>query len=1086
MRKLVEHFVRYPSLANIVIAFTLIAGLASLFNTKKSFFPSRNPRNITIQVAYPGASPEEMEEGVTLKIEEAIYSIVGIDEITSTSSENSATVLIETLKGYDIDEVYTEIKNAIDRINSFPVSMEKPIIFKEKPQSTAQWVAVYGSVDLYTLKKFSEEIEEDLRATGVISQIEISGYNDREISIEVTEENLSRYQLTFDQVANAVRFNNRDISAGSIKASDEEILIRSNAKQTEAERIGEIVLRSDTNGNKLLLRDVADIKEKWADIPNKATYNGKQSVWIEVRKLETEDLEEISSIVENYVQEFNESHDSVQMAVSYNFLDMLQQRLDMLVDNGAIGLLLVMISLGLFLSLRLSAWVAWGIPSSFLGLFIVGTFVGLTINMISLFGMILVIGILVDDGIVIAENIYTHFERHHNPAKAAIEGTMEVLPAVFTSVTTTIVAFTPLLLLTGGFEFLKDMAVVVIVCLAFSLLEAFFVLPAHLASRKVLSIKTKGTLSHKIRSRINGFIDRVKNNVYGRMLQFTMKYRIVSAAVVIASFLIVGGLMGGGFIKSTFFPNIPFDAFSVNIAFKPGTREQKVEEYIKRFDKAVWEVNEDLKKKYDDPEDYVTTTFSTVGSTMDGQESGSHAGGLQVFYRELDDTPINSYELLDLVREKIGKVPEAEKFNVGGGDNRFGKPVAIRLKGRNIEELNEAKNFLKKELENISDLRDIQDNVALGRREVMFELSPEAYFLGFTHNDITKQVRQGYFGEEVQRLQKGKDEVRVWVRYPKSNRANMGQLEDMKIKGEDGKQYPLSEFTTYTIERGIAGIKHFNTIRTVTVDAELIDPYAEVPPIITNIQKDIIPKLTASYPGIKIDFGGQSEESQKSQAEIGLYFGGAFILIFFIIMVTFKSFYQGILIMMMIPLGWMGAAIGHGIEGIAVSLLSAWGMIALSGVIINDAVVFLAKFNSNLKGGMKVYDAAYDAGLSRFRPIILTSITTVAGLYPLILENSFQAQFLIPMAVSVAYGVLIGTFFILLFFPVLILIFNDIRIGITWFSRWLSWLWTPSYQVVKEDGSIEEVKRNVHKPTREEVEQVIIDLERNKEFEEAN
>ncbi len=1067
IKDLVEYFVKFPILANIIIALTLVGGVVTMVSTKKSFFPTQSDKFINIQVVYPGASPEEMEEGVTLKIEEAIGSIAGIEEYTSTSSENSASISIETEEGYDIDEVYTELKNAVDGISSFPAGAEKPVIAKQRQRSTAQWLALTGDVDLKILKSYAEQVEDDLLAMSSISQVGVSGFPPLEISIEVSEETLRRYNITFDQVASALRANNQDISAGSVKSTEEEILIRSRAKETDAEKIAEIIVRSNPDGSQLFLKDIATIKEQFSETPSKSKLNGEQAVFIEVRKLEDEDLEEISKAVTAYVDDFNYKAEGVTLHMTWDFMTMLNQRLDLLTSNGIMGLVLVLISLGLFLSLRLSFWVAWGIPSSFLGMFILGSFVGLTVNMISLFGMILVIGILVDDGIVIAENIYSHFEKHGNPIKAAVQGTMEVLPAVFTSVTTTIIAFTPLLLLSGGFEFLRDMAFVVIFSLAFSLLEAFFVLPAHLASKKVLRVKKEDTRSYKIRKVLNGGIDYVRYKLYGRMLRFNMRYKYVTAFVFLIAFPgIVMSLMMGGQIKSTFFPQIPFNSFNVGIEFKPGEREQKVETYIERFEDAIWKVNKDMLEELDTDEDIVNSTFTNIGFSGLG-ESGSHTGMINIFYRELDEYGLNQFDLINRIRAEIGPVPEAEKFVIGGG-NRWGKPVAIRLKGKNYDELNAAKVFLKDELAKVPELKEIQDNVPVGRREMQFELRPEAYFLGLTHNTITSQMRQGFFGEEVQRFMKGNDELKVWVRYPKEDRKSISQLEDIKVKTTAGQEIPLEQLAEYNIERGVSGIRHFNGSRAITVEADMIDPFGEVPPIIQNIQNNIIPSLSANYPSVVIDMGGQSEESAQASAEIGLFFGGAFVMIIFLLMITFRSLYQALMIILMIPLGWMGAMLGHGIEDwmspdkqMPVSLLSAWGMVALSGVIINDAVVFLAKFNTLVKNeGYTVKESAYRAGVARFRPIMLTSMTTVLGLYPLIMETSFQAQFLIPMAISVAYGVLIGTAIILLFFPVLIVFVNDLRVLFTW-------MWTGE------------------KPVREQVERVIIDEERLDEYTKA-
>lgn len=1033
-----------------------------MISTKKSFFPTLEDKNITVSVSYPGASPDEMEEGVTLKIEESLKGVVGIYEVTSTSSENFANINVQKIDGYDIDELYTDVKNAVDGISSFPVGAEKPIIVKQKSRTTAQWLALTGDVDLNTLKQFAENVEDELLATGVISQVGISGFPQLEISIEVAEDVLRRYNLTFTEVANAVRVNNRDVSAGSVKTSTEEILIRARSKDTDADKIGDIVIRSN-EGQNLLLRDIATIEEKFADQPNKSFLSGKRAVFVEVRRLEREDLEQISLVVNDYVKEFNEKNDAVQLTMTWDFMSMLNQRLDMLTSNGLMGLTLVLISLGLFLSLRLSFWVAWGIPSSFLGMFILGTFVGLTINMISLFGMILVIGILVDDGIVIAENIYSHFEKHGNPIKAAVQGTMEVVPAVFTSILTTMVAFTPLLLLTGGFEMLKDMAIVVIFSLGFSLIEAFFVLPAHLASKNVLSVKKEDTRSYKIRSFLNRIIDYLRIKVYGQALKFTMKYRAVSVSMVVAFVMIIVGLMRGGIIPSTLFPPIAFNSVNVEIAFKPGEREDKVEGYLKRFDEAVWRVNEKLKEETGTDKDIVKNTFTSIGSSS--FESGSHTGFVNIFHEELDEFDLNQYDIIDKLRAEIGPVPEAEKFAIGGR-SRWGKPVSVRILGKNYEELAEAKEYLISELDQLPALKDVTDDIPIGNREVQLDLLSQAYFLGLSNSDITQQLRQGFFGEEVQRFMKGNDEIRVWVRYPKEDRKSIDQLESVKIK-DGGREYPLTQLADYEINRGVSGIKHYEASRSVTVEADMVDPFGDANVILEKVENDIVPKMLVKFPTIRVDYGGQAEERARSAGEMGTYFLGAFIVILFILMINFRSVYQAILIILMVPLGWFSGILGHGIETWIsatpkpVSMLSLWGMIALMGVIINDAVVFLSKFNSLVKDeGQSVYQAAYNAGIARFRPIMLTSLTTVLGLYPLIKETSFQAQFLIPMAISVAYGVLFGTIIILLFFPVFILIANDLR-------RYAKWLWTGE------------------KPTREDVERVLIDERRMEEYKES-
>ncbi len=1041
MRKAVEFFVKYPIWANsIIAAVVLFGGIAFFVKLKKSFFPERDPSSISIAVAMPGAAPEEMEEGVSIKIEEALKGMEGIDEINSTSSENTATVTINLLKGFDPDLVLSEVKNAVDGISSFPVSAERPIITKVKPRSMAVSMSLSGDVDLKTLKQFAERIESDLLASGVMSQVAVSGYPSLEISIEVSESQLSRHGLDFTQVAAAVRNNNRDISAGSIKARDEEILIRSRAQTKDADRIGDIVLRASPDGTKLYLRDVATVKEQFADVPNKLFVNGKRAVSFTVNKLPEEDLEQITNFTKAYIADFNNRSEGVSLIIRFDFMGLLQERLDMLLNNGAVGLGLVVVVLGLFLSVRVSFWVAAGIPISFLGMLFLGTFLGVTINMISLFGMILVVGILVDDGIVIAENIFSHFEKGKSPFQAAVDGTVEVMPAVFTSVLTTIVAFVPLFFL-DGFEFYQEMAIVVIVCLAFSLVEAFFVLPAHMASPAILSRKKE----NKVRRILERSINFMRVKVYGKALAHILNYRYIYLAIPFAFIMVINGLMKGGIINTTFFPRIPFDSFQVDLAFKAGTREAMTQEYLTDIDRKIWEVNQEAKAEFGETEDFVSNTFLNVGRTSDGLENGGHAGNINVNLQGLDNRRyISSFEIANRVRSKIGDIPEAEKLTVGGRD-RWGKPVSISLFSKNNDELNSAKEDLKQALKNFPILKDINDNMRLGSRELQLELKPKAYFLGLTHSDITTQIRQGFFGEEVQRLQKGPDEVRVWVRYPEKDRFTVGQLEQMKVKTIAGQEIPISEVAYYSVGRGLVDIKRYNGAREVVVDAELEDPFAPVPEIIEKINQDIIPVLKAKYPGIDVAYGGQQRNSTRSLNSFMAVFPGLVFIMILLVALTFRSFSQAFLIFSMIPIALACAVLGHGIEGKPVSLLSLWGMLALSGVIINDSVVLLDKFNRNMKEGMPLVKAVFDAGLSRFRPILLTSATTVAGLYPLIMEKSFQAQFLIPMAVSMAYGVLFGTLFCLLFFPVFIVVVNDLRRAASWAVSYLACLWSGSY-----------------------------------------
>lgn len=1034
MRNIVRIFVKYHIYSWIILLIIVLGGVFGILSMKMSFFPETTSRNITVTVFYPGASPKEMEEGITVRIEEAIRGIVGIKEMSSSSSENFANVLIITTGEYELDETLAEVKNAVDGISGLPVDAERPIVFKQRSKTRSMFMEIYGDVDLLTLKKYAYEVEAEMLASGIVTQLNMHGFPKEEISVEIREKDLLGYNLTFDDISRAIASNNADISAGQIKSMKEEILIRSRTRSVNPNDIGNIIIRGDQQGGFIRIRDIADVKRKFEDVTLSQKLNGRQSISFEVMKLPEEDLESISEFVGEFEKEFNEKHPEVTLEVTFDFYDMLLERIDLLLNNGRTGLLLVVLSLALFLNFRLAFWVALGIPVSFLAMFLVAGVYGLTINMISLFGMILVIGILVDDGIVIGENIFNHYERGKTPRRAAIDGTVEMVPAVMTSITTTIIAFIPVLMITTGqMEFMKDMAFVVVIALAFSLVEAFFLLPSHL-STPIIGLPRKEKREPKpFRKKLNKMIDFLRSKIYGTALKFVIRWRWGMLFVPVALYLITAGLLGGGLIQATIFPNMAFDTFNVNIAFTPGTGEEKTKQYLERFEKIIWQASDSLMRKHNTQDSIVQYTSVSLGSGFTGTENGSHTGAVEVFFHNMENRPISVSDVSELVRQMIGPLPEVDKYSIGGWD-RWGKPVSVSLRGKNIDQLQAARDDLMDSLRTLTALKNIVDSNPLGKQEVRLDLKEKAYLLGLTQAQVAAQVRQGFYGGQAQRLQSGKDELRVWVRYPDYDRMNLGQLEKMKIKTQFG-EYPLAEIADYDLVRGPVNIKRFDYQREIRVEADVIVPSEPIPPILEVVSNSFMPDILDRYPEVRYEYMGQSKGGDESMEEMSKLFMIAFLVIIFIIIIHFRSFLQAFMIISMIPLGWLGSAWGHGVEGVPISLLSAWGMIALSGVIINDAVVFLTKFNSLLVEGYKIEDAMFKTGKARFRAILLTTITTSAGLYPLIMETSFQAQFLIPMAVALAYGVFVGTGFILIFFPALILVMNDIR-------RFFLWLFT--------------------------------------------
>jgi len=1024
MRKLIEFFTRYPIWANSLILLACCIGGVSYLSMNKSFFPERPTKDIYIDVVNLGTSPEEMEESVTLKVEEALKGIPGIDEITSSTSENTAQIHVLMKNNYDIDELLTDVKNAVDQISSFPDNAEKPKVYKKKSIGQCIGLALHGDMDLKELKKIAEQIEDDLLNTGFISQVDIRGLPDQEIAVEVNEETLRQYNITISEIADVIRKNNKDITAGSIKTTQEELLIRARLKQNYASEIQKIVLRTTQSGEYITLGDVAEVKEIFAETPNKSLFNSEPTVSIHVSKLPEEDILKITDYTKEYQEKFNSENDFVKLDITYDMSIPLKERITILQNNGVTGLILVVLVLGIFLNFRISFWVATGIPVSFIAMFAIGKAANITINQISLFGMILVIGILVDDGIVISENIYTHLKKGKSPLRAAIDGTVEVFPAVFTSVLTTITVFSAFFFLEGGIgETILEMGIVVIACLGISLLEAALILPSHLNSHKIVE-------EHPIREKFNAKIDYFKEHIYGRYIRFSLRWRWVTVVILIGFVMTVFGLMGGGYIKTAFFPFIDSNNMDVEIVLKPGTNEDLTERILLEIAEKVKATNKELTEAREDKTDVIESYEISVGSNS--MANGGHAGMVKLRLMDGEKRKLESFKIGNVIAEKIGVIPDADMLTIGGKVH-FGKPVSIRFLSKNSAELEAVKNEFKKALSEIPELKDITDNNEVGKREITLTLNEKAFFLGLNHESVLNQIRQAFYGQEAQRLQIGSDEVKIWVRFPREGRNKITQLEDLRIRTAEGNLVPLTEIAQFEIKRGIVKIQHYNGYKEILVEASQKDPNSPLGAINDEINDVIVPNILAKHPEVRTTFGGQAKDHLKFVASAKKVLPIIFLIMFITIALTFRSYSQPVLVLLLIVPGICGAYLGHMIEGINVVIMSHFGSIALAGVVINDAVVFIDKYNQNLQEGMKVQDAAVDAGVSRFRAIILTSITTIAGLYPLIWEKSIQAQFLIPMAVTVAYGVLFGTIFILLFMPSMLLTLNDIKYLKSWF-----------------------------------------------------
>lgn len=1035
MRNFISFFIKYPIWSNAIIVVTALAGLLSIFTMNHSFFPELQPNMIYITVAYPGASPEEIEEGIATKIEESLTGIEGIKETSSVSSENICKVNIEAIEGTDLNILLQEIKNAVDGIISMPEGAERPIVVAQKSRGMGSmggmvgYLTLKGPNDLFQLKEMSDKIERDFLASKDISQVTVFGYAPQIIAIDVRADDLLKYNLTFDEISQKVKTSNLDISGGTIKSNEEELYIRSLNKSTNADKIAQIVIKSTVTGELIKLKDVADVKFEFSDIALENYVDGQRSISFIIKKLPSEDLHAISKYIDKYIKEFNNKNKEFEMQSLFMFSDLLDQRINMLTNNLFIGLILVCIVLGIFLSLRLSVWVAFGIPFSFLGMFFLGSLYGITINMISLFGMILVVGILVDDGIVIAENIFSHYEKGKSPIQAAIDGTLEVLSSVFTSILTTIVAFGFLLFVGGQMEMMEEMAFSVIACLVFSMIESFLILPAHLSSKKVLA-PTNIKWYNKIRKGIEKNISKM-NNFYGRLSYKMIKHYRYWVFMPVVFIAMVIALIYFNVIKAAFFPGVPFDDISIDIAFKPGDREQKTKNFVWYINDIVDDYAKELQEEYNDT--LIKYVSVNIGQAQRISETGNHAGSLRVSVKE--NNFISTPEIAKEIKNRINvdSLKKLEKFTIGG-DTPFGKDISISLQSVNGEELKKAVHWLKSEIEAMPEVIDVTDNSGIGNREINIKLKPQAYLLGLNEATIIGQIRQGFYGQEVQRVIIGRDEVKIWARFPENDRNSIGDLDNLRIKTLAGLEIPLIEIANYNISRGKVAIRHINGNKEVRIVGSLYD--SELSSEVNDeIMKNFLDVLADNYPAVSYSVKGQAEKAQESMKSLLVSFGLAILLILIILSLNFNSFYQARVILMVIPVGIFSALLGHGIKGIPFSLFSFFGVIGLVGILVNDAVVLLDQYNRNLQDGMNTQSAAVEAGKARFRAIILTSITTVVGLLPLIyFETSFQAQFLIPMGVSIAFGVLFSTIALIFFFPSMILYFNDMR-------RARFWLW---------------------------------------------
>ena len=1031
--------------ANMLMLLLLAGGLIASFQIPRELFPEFELDIITVTVPYPGESPSEIEEGICLKIEDQLRGQDGVEEMTSISREGVGTVMLELYEGADAREVLDEVQSEIDKIE-FPDEAEDPIVVEQTLRREVINVAVAGDVDEHTLRAKAEEIRDEINDLPDVSQVELSGVRDYEVSVELTEEARRRYGLTLEQVAQAIRQSSLDLPAGSVESPTGDYNIRIVGRRYTAEEYKTIPVISKAAGATIRLGEVANVRETFEDVDIGGQFDGRRAALVIVYKTAEQDSLAISDAVNAYVDRKRaELPDSIRIAAWADRSKVVRDRLSMLIGDGFQGLVFVVLILWLFLGLRLAFWVALGIPISILSTILVLDATGMTLNMMSMFALIMALGLIVDDAIVVGENIYTQIEKGEPPIEAAIKGTLQVLLPVVGAVVTTWLAFMPMLFIPGVMgKFIEILPTTVILALAFSLVECLLILPPHLGHslrHRQRSGEHKGRVRRtaaRLRERIDGGIHWVIHRAFARAYDLAARYRYVTVAIVVGILLLAVGAFKGGRIRVTPFPKVGGDTLVASLTMSPGTPIERTREIASDISAASRSLNEEYRTRGGDP--VVVHTYTLLGSGIDpagGGDAGAHVATVIVELAPSESREQSSEELVDAWRERTGVIPGAQELTFGaraGGPG--GKALEIRVLGRETEQAKDVAEAIQRELSGYPGVTDISDDTLPGKMEMRIRLQQGATNLGVTRAWLAQRVREAFEGVESLTVQRGRNEVEIVVRYAESQRRSLDDVESMRIRTPAGAEVPFSEVAVVDMERGYTTLRRVGGRRVVTVSADVQENVANAEEIIGDLRGGgFFERQTREHPGVTVDLRGQRRQLFESLDALFVWFPLALMGIYTILAGIFRSYVQPVIIMIAIPFGLVGAVVGHWIVGYDVTLLSLFGMVALTGIVVNDSLVLIDTVNRRSQGGETPEQAARGASLARFRPIILTTATTVAGVTPLLYEQSFQAQFLKPMAVSLAFGLLFATALTLLVVPSMYLIGHDIRRAWSWLRR---------------------------------------------------
>lgn len=1037
MKSLIQWGLDRPSVVNLMMIFLLLMGGYSAATMQRETLPEFSLDMIRVTVIYKGASADEIEESIGVKIEEEISGLEGIKKVTSKAIESSVTVLAELEAGANVTKVLDDVKNAVDQIDTFPEESETPIIVEITRSRPVIKVSVYGDLSEQALFDVAQEVENDLLRMPGLTQVDLFGNREHEIWVEIPEANLRKYGLTLSRVAELIKSNSLDLPAGTIQAESGKVMLRAKGRRYRAKEFEDLVIISRSDGTSIPLSAIASkIIDTFEEVDIEAKMDGKRAIVVKVQKTTSQDAVEIAEKVRNYVKRKNqELPDSVRLQYWDDDSVFIMSRLSLLVRNGLQGLLVVIVILAIFLRVRVAFWVALGIPISMMGAFFFLSLYGYTLNMISMFAFIVVLGIVVDDAIVIGENIYQKLEQGIPPMEAALNGAREMAFPVMNAVATTIVAFAPMLFVAGVMgKLMMVFPLAIIAVLLVSLAEVYIILPCHLAHMRPKENEAIPwnplIFLENLRLKVDAWLKRFIAERFIPLMDWIMIRRYYFLSAVLAVLIVCSGLVAGGRVTFVLFPKMDSDRLAASLVLPEGTNIKTTKAAIQKLEGTAKQMAGEFPRE--DGQSAIRHIFSLAGEQLTpnpiGQDTGSHVAEVIVMLIPSEERGVPSQKMLARWRELTGEIPEAVALtfnaNVGAGPPG-GQPIEVQLLGDDFESLLVASADLRSELSTFDGVEDINESYRYGKREFRLSLKEDARQLGITLTDLARQVRAAFWGEEPLKVQRGRNEVTIRVMYPEDERMAPGDLENLKIRTAEGKEIPFLQVANVEQDQGPAVIQRIYGRRAITVTADVDESKANAREVLTKLSEGFFANLEREH-GIDILLEGQQERTNESMSSLFQGFIVALFLIFILLTNMFRNYTQPLIIMAAIPFSFIGILFGHKLFQMDFTLLSMFGVLALSGIVVNDSLLLIEATNREVEKGLTVHDALLEGAKNRFRQIILTTLSTIGGLTPIMMETSVQAQFLKPMVITVVFGLLASTVLILLFIPSLTIVREDI------------------------------------------------------------